>query len=177
MRNALKQSFHGADPSCHAARVELEPALPAGDSAFALLPPLDRRVVQPPHDWCHASRRERRAPPLTLTALASPSRHRTYEPKLLPNKTSPPRRLNIHPASLTGARTSTDPRSFARPSASLTVARSSSMCLSTHHLPRNCAQGNSVSQLYDMRSDKEERRAGGFPPDDDEIVGLAPQVL
>jgi hypothetical protein len=28
--------------------------------------------------------------------------------------------------------------------------------------------GVSVSQLYDMRSDKEERRVGGFPPDEDD---------
>ena len=27
--------------------------------------------------------------------------------------------------------------------------------------------GVSVSQLYDMRSDKEERRVGGFPPEDE----------
>jgi len=28
--------------------------------------------------------------------------------------------------------------------------------------------GVSVSQLYDMRSDKEERRVGGFAPDDED---------
>ena len=32
--------------------------------------------------------------------------------------------------------------------------------------------GVSVSQLYEMRSEKEERRAGGFPPED-EMLSLA----
>ena len=41
-------------------------------------------------------------------------------------------------------------------------------------MPRTCSQvdGASVSQLYDMRSDKEERRVGGFAPEDDEATAL-----
>ena len=41
-------------------------------------------------------------------------------------------------------------------------------------MPCTCSQvdGASVSQLYDMRSDKEERRVGGFAPEDDEATAL-----